>query len=238
MSESVPSSVTGFAHRRARADSIASFTYFQENDESPDWSEDQAIADDEDEGLMGKSSDNLSEYDLESGPISPHRRKSSGSSGSAIEHPLLHRYDSAKTSASMHGRTTRSNQKIYVMAEDLTIVLAGFSTNWLGFVLYVTLCICSGGLLFLIFRWVPNWRVKVIGTAKSLCECEWVVIEVSSSNRHQISTKQLNETRTNGVSLKFRTLREPFMAIPFQLSLVHKKNEASHTSTTRTRTPS
>ena len=187
MSESIPSSVTGFAHRRVRADSTASFTYFQEEDESPDWSEDQAIADDEDEGHLDKCFDDEPEYDLESRSTSPQRRKSSGFSRPSIDHPLLHRHDSTKTNTSAYGRTARTNQKIYVMAEDLTIVVAGFSTNWLGFSLYLTLCVCSGGLLYLIFRWLPSWRVKVIGSVAPLRECEWVVIEVSSSGRRRKS---------------------------------------------------
>lgn len=188
MSESVPSSVTGFAHRRARADSIASFTFFREDDESLDWSEDQAIAidDDDDDGHLDRTLDVESEYDLESGSISPQRRISSGSSQSAIDHSLLHRHDSAKTNTSAFGRTARRNQKIYVMAEDLTIVVAGFSTNWVGFWLYLTLCLSSGGLLYLMFRWLPSWRVKVVGSPTPLRECEWVVIEVSLSRRHHI----------------------------------------------------
>ena len=71
MSESVPSSVTGFAHRRDRSDSVASFTYFQEDESSPEWSDDQAIIDDdvEDADVPKRSEDDL-EYDLESGSIS------------------------------------------------------------------------------------------------------------------------------------------------------------------------
>ena len=182
MSESVPSSVTGFARRRARAESTASFTYFREEDESPAWSDEQAISYDSDDG--DKRINDEPEYDLESASLSPKRRKSSGSSRSATDHPLLQRHDSTRTDASVHGRTARTNQKIYVMSEDLTIVVAGFSTNWLGFWLYLTSCLCSGGLLYLIFRWLPSWRVKVIGSATPLRECEWVIIEVSSPHRH------------------------------------------------------
>ena len=35
MGESVPTSVSSFAHRRGRADSTASFTYYQEDDDEP-----------------------------------------------------------------------------------------------------------------------------------------------------------------------------------------------------------
>ena len=183
MSESVPSSVTGFAHRRPRADSIASFTYFQEEDESPEWSDDQAIVEDEEDGQLDKPLDDEPEYDLESGSTSPQVRKFSGFSKASVDHPLLRRYDSTKTDTSAHGRSAKTNQKIYVMAEDLTIVVAGFSTYWLGFIVYLALCTFSAGLLYLVFRWIPSWRVKVVGSAKPLRECEWVVIEVRWSPR-------------------------------------------------------
>ncbi len=181
ISESVPSSVTGFAHRRPRADSIASFTYFQEDDESPEWSEDQAVIDEEDEDRAdGKQSEEDLDFDLESSSISPRRRKSSGSSRASVEHPLLYRHDSTKTDMSGLDRGARISQKIYVVTEDLTIVVAGFTTTPMGYLLYVGICIISLGLGYLVLRWLPHWRVQLIGTSKALRECDWVVIEVRS----------------------------------------------------------
>ena len=185
MSESVPSSVTGFSHRRPRADSITSFTYFQEDDESPDWSDDLVIADEEEDSQLESSLNNELENDPELGTTLPQRRKSSGFSRASVDDLLLYRHDSTKTDHSAYGRTPRTTQKIYVMTEDLTIVVAGFSTDWLGSLIYLALCICSGGLLYLIFRWLPSWRVKVTGSVTPLRECEWVVIEVSSLPRRQ-----------------------------------------------------
>ncbi|KAL9065242.1 MAG: hypothetical protein Q9161_008364 [Pseudevernia consocians] len=139
ISESVPSSVTGFAHRRSRADSVASFTYFQEDDETPEWSEDQAIMDEEEEDTdFAKQPGEDVGYDLESGIISSQRRKSSGFSKSTAEEPLLHRHDSTKTDVSGLGREARSSQKIYVVSEDLTVVVAGFTTNPVGLILSKT----------------------------------------------------------------------------------------------------
>lgn len=178
MSESVPSSVTGFAHRRSRADSVASFTYFQEDDESPELSEDQAVRDEEEDTDYGKEPREDIEYDLESGIRSLQRRKSSGFSKSTAEEPLLHRHDSTKTDASGFGRVARSSQKIYVVSEDLTVVVAGFNTKPLGLILYLIFCILSLGLGYLILRWLPRWRVHLTGSPKPLRECNWVVIEV------------------------------------------------------------
>ena len=179
MSESVPSSITGFAHRRPRADSIASFTYFQEDDESPEWSEDQAIVDNDEEEIdIAKQLRDELEYDLESGSTSPHRRKSSGFSRRSAEHPLLSRHDSMKTDTSGIIRGPKFSQKIYVVTEDLTIVVAGFSTQPSGFVLYLCCCILSLGVGYLILRWLPRWRIRLTGSPKPLRECDWVVIEV------------------------------------------------------------
>lgn len=178
MSESVPSSVTGFAHRRSRADSVASFTYFQEDDESPDWSEDQVVVDEEDEDpeLVKQAEEDI-DFDLESGSISPQRRKSSGLSRASVEHPLLDRHDSSKSGAGLDFGA-RYSQKIYVVTEDLTFVVAGFTTKRLGFLLYVGICTLSLGLGFLVLRWLPRWRVRLIGSPKPLRDCDWVVIEV------------------------------------------------------------
>ena len=188
MSESVPSSVTGFAHRRDRADSVASFTYFQEDEESPEWSDDQAVIDEdvEDADVPKGSREDL-EYDLESGSIPPKRRKSSGSSRTSAENPLLSRHDSAKTDTSGLGRGARSSQKIYVMTEDLTIVVAGFTTQNLGFLVYLCCCVLTLGLGYLVLRWLPRWRVRLIGSPKPLRECDWVVVEVRTLSRQRRS---------------------------------------------------
>lgn len=197
MSESVPSSVTGFAHRRSRADSVASFTYFQDDDESPEWSEDQAVIDEGEEDTdFGKLPEEEVEYDVESGIVSSQRRKSSGFPKSNVEEPLLHRHDSTKTDASCFGRGARSSQKIYVVSEDLTVVVAGFSTRPLGLILYLTFCTLSLGLGYLILRWLPRWRVRLTGSPKPLRECNWVVIEVRQRSQYR-SSKAAAKTDQN-----------------------------------------
>lgn len=178
MPESVPSSVTGFAHRRSRADSVVSFRYFQEEHESPEWSEDQAVIDEEEDADSGKRPGEDADYDLESGIISSPRRKSSTFSDRIAEEPLLQGQDSTRTEAGGFGPGARSSQKIYVVSEDLTVVVAGFTTKPLGLMLYLTLCTLSLGLGYLVLRWFPRWRVALTGSPKSLRECDWVIIEV------------------------------------------------------------
>jgi cation-transporting ATPase 13A2 len=177
ISESVPSSITSFAHRRTRADSTASFTYFEDNDEAAQWeSNENAI--DEDDSEEELSFDEF-DVDLEDGRHSIGRRKSSTVSRPSAEDLLLHRHDSARTDVSGYGRQGRLSQKIYILTEDLTIVVAGFSTHAVGSAVYLSLCVLSLGLAYLLFRWLPKWRVRLVGTPTPLKDCTWVVIEVS-----------------------------------------------------------
>ena len=174
---------------------MASFTYFQEDDESPEWSEDQAIVDEEDDTDYGKQPREDIDHDLESGIISSQKRKTSDFPKSTAEEPLLHRHDSTKTDASGFGRGARFSQKIYVVSEDLTVVVAGFTTKPLGLILYLTVCILSLGLGYLILRWLPHWRVRLTGSPKPLRECEWVVLEVRQRHRKSKTAAKVDQNQ-------------------------------------------
>jgi cation-transporting P-type ATPase 13A2 len=172
MGESVPTSVSSFAHRRERADSTASFTFYDEEPLPPS-EDDSAILDDESE-LCFEGDDEDEEADLEAGELSTMRRTSSGHSRVSVHDRLL-RSDS---NASNLGRGHRTSQKIYIVTEDLTIVVAGFTTSTLGFALYTTTCVLTLGLGYLLFRWIPRWQVRIVGTPCPLRSCNFVVIEV------------------------------------------------------------
>lgn len=216
VSESVPSSTVGFMHRGSRRDSIASFTYYDEdeNHDSDSWLDEEAILDeaiiedgegeehaDAEEGEEHEEHENgFGDYsedidDAENGRPTG-RRKSSGlsrtsndsrrsrRSRASTEDPLLKRHDSSGSGVSgMSARHAgdRATQKLYIQSEDLTIVIAGFKTSILGFSTYTTLCIVTCGLAYLLFRWLPRWRVKLVGAPIPLHSCDWVVIEVSST---------------------------------------------------------
>ncbi|KAJ5081402.1 hypothetical protein NUU61_009666 [Penicillium alfredii] len=173
ISESIPSSVVSFSHRN-RAGSTVSFTYFQDEEDFADWSNEDAV--DVTSEIGDQSIDGLGEADLESARGSFASKRLSHSQDS-VEHPLLSRY----LSASSYGRDRRPgnrlNQKVYIASEDFTAVFAGFSTSVGGFALYVALCIMTCGLAYLIFRWLPRWRIKLIGKATPLGKCQWIAIE-------------------------------------------------------------
>ncbi|KAF2750201.1 P-type ATPase-like protein [Sporormia fimetaria CBS 119925] len=187
MSESVPTSVSSFVHRRPRASSSASFTYYDEDRDSEEGAEEEAIADeygDIDYDVQWESP-LLDEEDLEAQrPSSRGSRKSSGVSRRSTDsvasqrRPLLRTHSSVSSTGSIDGvRGRRVSQKIYILMEDLTIVIAGFNTSKIGFAIYILLCFCTAGLGWLLFRWLPRWRVALTGKAAPLKECEWVVIE-------------------------------------------------------------
>jgi cation-transporting ATPase 13A3/4/5 len=193
ISESVPTSITGFAHRRSRANSTASFTYFQEREDYLGWLEDEPVTD---EGDVDLENGKFPEEDFDEPASSSIRRKSSSYSRKSAEDPLLYRHDSARTDDGRLRMGNRITQKIYVLTEDLTIVVTGFRTKTIGYFLYILLCTLTLGFGFVILRWLPRWRVRLIGTTSPLRDCKWVVIEVgfpASYNGSIAATKILTE---------------------------------------------
>lgn len=129
--------------------------------------------------IEGPFADDLSHINLAIGRVPPGSKRPSHSRDS-FDEPLLPRRASSGSHSRVQRIDSRLNQKIYLASEDLTIVFAGFSTSFGGFLLYTTLCILTFGFAYLLFRWVPRWRVKLIGHPTPLRKCEWVAIEVSS----------------------------------------------------------
>ena len=188
VAESLPTSVSAFSHRRARADSTASFAYYDEPELPGETEETETFADLSDRFVRRSISDL---GDLEFGVdddedsadreyLATHddymlRRCSSTQSRSSVHARLLRR-DSTTTAASTH-TDGRTNQKIYMPNEDLTIVVAGFRSSPVGLAIYVSICILTGGVAFLLFRWLPQWYIGTVGRPCPLRDCEWVVIE-------------------------------------------------------------
>ncbi|KNG82285.1 putative P-type ATPase [Aspergillus nomiae NRRL 13137] len=174
ISESIPSSVVSFSHRRNRKDSVVSFTYFRDEEDFVEWPDEDAV-------------DAESEADnLVVGDVSPPNRsvrssfrskRPSFSRGSAEDPLLPGRHLSVSSYAQDRRLDSRLNQKIYIESEDLTFVIAGFSTKFSGLVLYSLLCVLSLGFAYLVFRWFPRWRVRLTGKPTPLRICQWVAIE-------------------------------------------------------------
>ncbi|KAF2158106.1 hypothetical protein K461DRAFT_251384 [Myriangium duriaei CBS 260.36] len=199
--ESVPTATSSFGHRRERADSTTSFAYYEEDrdadEDSGEWTPDEAVIDEEldPEELDGSEhfgdSNGYAPHDsddLESGRRASIRpslrsRKSSGgsrkttSSRGSVNAPLLRRKTSSDSQRSGLDEGSRVSQKVYLATEDMTIVIAGFKTSLVGYAIYLSLCFCTAGLGFLLFRWLPRWRVRLTGAATPLSRADWVVVE-------------------------------------------------------------
>lgn len=68
-------------------------------------------------------------------------------------------------------------QRFYITEEDLVVGIAGYSTSKFKNAIYNFICIVSFGLLYLLLRWLPSYKVKLIGTKVPLGKAEWVVLE-------------------------------------------------------------
>lgn len=128
--------------------------------------------------------------DLEAGTASPLRRKSSGQGRDSAEQPLLRRLDSGRSDTQEHEEGGSFSQKVYIENEDLTMVLAGFTTSSVGYIAYLAICCLTLGIGYLIFRWIPKWRISLIGTPAQLEKCTWVVVEVSFEHNRKWSTSR------------------------------------------------
>lgn len=102
--------------------------------------------------------------------VSLHRRPSVY--GASSEDPLL------LQEASDLRKPEGTAQKLYIIPEDLTIVLTGFTTSKVGYGIYVAGCILSLGAFWLLCRWFPRWRVRLIGKLVALGHSDWVAVEV------------------------------------------------------------
>jgi cation-transporting ATPase 13A3/4/5 len=193
MSESVPTSISSFAHRRRRADSTTSFTFYDDDHESEDDIEEEAIAEEYgDIEYDGYTVEELDEMEDGGSPAPSQRRRKSStfSRRSSEDRPLLRRKSSASSVASGDGQRARANQKIYILTEDLTIVVAGFDTSSVGFGIYMVLCVCTLGLAWLLLQWLPRWKVALVGRSAPLKECSWLVIE---NQWNEFSVQQVQE---------------------------------------------
>lgn len=193
VAESLPTSVSTFAHRRSRADSTASFTYYNEDEEEPQTYDEDGRPLYEDDGSVAVDIDDIpfgmdmfeeeDEYEgssteeLENGSTDhATRRRSSTFSQSSVRDRLL-RTDSGRTDTSGPGVSGRVSQKLYMVNEDLTIVIAGFRTSSIGYAVYLFLCLATLGVGYLLLRWLPRWQVRLTGQPCPLQDCEWVVLE-------------------------------------------------------------
>ncbi|THC91564.1 hypothetical protein EYZ11_008983 [Aspergillus tanneri] len=145
ISESIPSSVASFSYRGHRNNSTVSFTYLEDEEDFAREQNEDALGfgseiDEEVNGVRPTSPSTISSFASKRQPRSRN----------SVEDPLLPHQHSSDDSY-VHNRRPdgRHIQKVYIESEDLTIVLAGFSTSVAGLSLYYALCFFSFGLTYL-----------------------------------------------------------------------------------------
>ncbi|PYH40684.1 putative P-type ATPase [Aspergillus saccharolyticus JOP 1030-1] len=178
ISESIPSSIISFSHRRDRKDSTTSFTYFRDDQDHTLWPPEDALD-------LEHDIDDISVDGFDTANRSMRSSKRRSFSTGSVGDPLLRRSLSAGSYARNGRAENRTNQKVHIVSEDLTVVIAGFSTSITGLVLYYLLCALSLGFAYLLFRWLPKWRVGLLGKPVPLGACKWVAIE-DQWNRFQV----------------------------------------------------
>ncbi|KAG7665956.1 uncharacterized protein J8A68_000579 [[Candida] subhashii] len=68
-------------------------------------------------------------------------------------------------------------QRYYLAEEDLVIGIAGYSNCWWKEVIYYLICIFTLGIGYLVLRWMPRYRINLMGTRCPLGIADWCVIE-------------------------------------------------------------
>ncbi|KAL4949601.1 hypothetical protein BDW69DRAFT_174055 [Aspergillus filifer] len=170
ISESIPSSIASFSHRRVRRDSTISSPYQQDQEDPFESRRRESL------GIEADIDESDAELDdtNESAKFSFRSRLPSYRRGS-VEDPLLPRRSLSVDEGTRDGH--RVKQEIHIAAEDSTIVISGFTTATTGAVFYYLLCVLTLGFSYLLLRWLPRWRIRLLGNRSPLARCEWVVVE-------------------------------------------------------------
>ncbi|GMM27471.1 putative acid anhydride hydrolase [Martiniozyma asiatica (nom. inval.)] len=69
------------------------------------------------------------------------------------------------------------SQRFYLAEEDLVIGIAGYQTSWISLFIYWILSILTIGIFPLMVKWMPRWKIGLMGKPVPLAKSEWVVIE-------------------------------------------------------------
>ena len=81
-------------------------------------------------------------------------------------------------SAFLHEYTpVTSSQRYYLAEEDIVVGIAGYANCLWKTILYYVLCVCTFGVAYLVLRWIPRYRINLMGTPCPLGKADWCIIE-------------------------------------------------------------
>ncbi|OLL26120.1 putative cation-transporting ATPase [Neolecta irregularis DAH-3] len=167
ISESVPSSISSFAHRRhsqaeSEAESALHIRIFgatntrdTEDDEDAKTSVSELSRMDEIEQHFDDDQSFLEQHGFSSRPLS-------------LTAPLLKDFVPAGV---------RWAQVIYLEEEAMFIKLHGYRTTWFRKFIYILICIGTFGLGYLALRWIKKWEIRILGCPTALADCDWIAIQ-------------------------------------------------------------
>jgi len=171
---SVPTSVSNFAHRGSRAsfaDDDRALRFFAAEFDSD--AEDILTEVDPEEDRHSILSSRASEVSSIAVLSTPDDVERGGD-----QYPLIRRKSTDQRSEGSFSGRARSTQKIYLSDEDMVVVMSGFRTRRGRLWIYRVLCILTFGMMYLLLRWLPRWRLKFLAEPLPLSEAHWVVVEV------------------------------------------------------------
>ena len=108
-----------------------------------------------------------------------YRRRSSASfTESALSAELASENLGVDESAFLHEFQPRQKQqRFYLAEEDIVIGIAGYVDCWWKKLVYYVLIAGSCGVIYLVLRWLPKYRINLMGTPCALGVAHWCVIE-------------------------------------------------------------
>ncbi|KAH3665607.1 hypothetical protein OGAPHI_003795 [Ogataea philodendri] len=70
-----------------------------------------------------------------------------------------------------------TSQRFYLAEEDLVIGIAGYSSSPLKLISYYLFVVLTLGLGYVVLRWFPRRRIRMMGSETPLAKAEWAVVE-------------------------------------------------------------
>ncbi|KAI7870527.1 P-type ATPase-like protein [Spinellus fusiger] len=79
------------------------------------------------------------------------------------------------------------HQKLLLTEEDVEVDIEGYRYNTLRLIIYRVACVLTLGLVWIICRWVPKWKVAWVGYSVNLEDAEWLVFTNQYGDQQVIS---------------------------------------------------
>ena len=81
-------------------------------------------------------------------------------------------------------RLDRCKQRVYLEEEDIELTFIGYKYNLSRLYLYYLLCVLSGGIVFLLGRWMPQRYIAFVAQKCEMSKAECIVVQVCQISDH------------------------------------------------------